>query len=211
MTVKLLRKIRNIFFPGSVAYWERRYRKNGNSGVGSYGEKARYKAAYLNKFVSENHISRVIEFGCGDGNQLKQFQFPYYLGLDISPTAVQICSKIFQEDKTKKFFIYDQKVLSESAMAFNAELSLSLDVIFHLVEDKIFENYMFDLFKASTKYVVIYAWDVEEEKKFHIRHRHFTRWINNNIPEFKLTERIISKGEGNFCDFFIYKRLETEG
>src|SRR5690242_8181522 len=68
----------NVAFPGSTVYWERRYQNKGNSGVGSYGEKAIYKANFLNAFVAEKEIKSVIELGCGDGNQLGYFKFREY-------------------------------------------------------------------------------------------------------------------------------------
>ncbi len=203
----LVGKIINSSFKGSAAYWEERYRNSGNSGTGSYGENAVYKADFINSFVVENTIQKVIEFGCGDGNQLKQFRFPSYIGLDISPTVVQKCTGIFKEDATKKFFVYDQKTLVDNAGTFSSDLSLSLDVIFHLVEDEVFENYMHHLFNLSSKYVIIYAWDVEEERKYHVRHRRFTSWIENNIMDFQLVKTI--KSDTNpFCDFFIYQRSD---
>src|SRR5665647_80330 len=135
----LVRKSRNRLFPGSTAYWEQRYRKNGNSGNGSYGKNAAYKATVLNQFVAENNISTVIEWGCGDGNQLKHFQFPSCIGLDVSPTAIQKCKDIFKDDPAKSFFLYDDKTFATNSGTFKASLSLSLDVVYHLVEDEVFE------------------------------------------------------------------------
>ncbi|MGD9858413.1 MAG: hypothetical protein AB7U20_26025 [Planctomycetaceae bacterium] len=57
-------------FTGSSDYWVRRYRKGRNSGGGSYGRLAEFKAQVLNDLVREHRIQTVIEFGCGDGNQL---------------------------------------------------------------------------------------------------------------------------------------------
>ncbi|MDQ2719759.1 MAG: class I SAM-dependent methyltransferase [Bacteroidota bacterium] len=202
----IVKKSVNYFFPGSAKYWENRYLKNGNSGKGSYGANAQYKALVLNQFVAENNISKVIELGCGDGNQLKQFMFPFYIGLDVSPTAIQKCGDIFKEDVSKSFFLYNEKAFADNGCAFIAELALSLDVIYHLVEDEVFENYMHSLFSASTQFVIIYAWDVEEEKKYHVRHRNFTQWIESNIRDFQLIETIKGKPGEHFCDFFIYKK-----
>ena len=41
----------------SSDYWERRYSKGGNSGIGSYGRLAEFKAEVLNRFVKENNIN----------------------------------------------------------------------------------------------------------------------------------------------------------
>ncbi len=199
----LFTKYRNLLFPGSKAYWERRYNRNGNSGIGSYGENALYKANVVNHFVENNKIKNVIEFGCGDGNQLKQFHFPKYIGFDVSPTAVKLCKEIFKKDHSKQFFLLTEKNVHQTIAEFNAELSLSLDVIYHLIEDEIYEKYMQCLFSASSQYVIIYAWDVEEKKNYHVRHRKFTKWIESNVTDFQLIERV---SENSFCDFFIYSR-----
>lgn len=203
MSQKLTRSIRNLLFPGSARYWEKRYRKEGNSGKGSYGKNAAYKANFLNEFVARNDVRKVIEFGCGDGNQLKQFHFPEYIGLDVSPTIIQKCKTLFESDRTKQFF-HSASLPANKETLLKADLVLSLDVIYHLVEDEVFESYMRDLFAASTRFVIIYAWDVEEGKKYHVRHRHYSKWIENNIEGFNLINKV-SNQEDNFCDFFVYE------
>ena len=197
LITNMFKKARNLIFPGSSSYWEKRYRRNGTSGIGSYGRSAEYKAGFLNRFVKGHNIQRVIEFGCGDGNQARQFDFHSYIGLDVSPTAIEKCSEVCKDDPCKQFFISDK-----TTTRLKAELAISLDVIYHLVEDEVYENYMRQLFAAATKYVIIYAWDVEEEKKFHVRHRKFTKWIEKEINDFQLIERV---SKDSYCDFFVYK------
>src|ERR1035438_7415845 len=80
--------IKQQSFPGSAEYWERRYSNGGNSGVGSYSVFAELKADVLNRFVSTHHVRTVIEFGCGDGNQLSLAEYPSYLGFDVSNTVI---------------------------------------------------------------------------------------------------------------------------
>jgi hypothetical protein len=57
-------------FPGSLGFWENNYQKGGDSGSGSYDQLAIFKADIINSFIKQNNIKTVIEFGCGDGNQL---------------------------------------------------------------------------------------------------------------------------------------------
>ena len=52
-------------FLSSTDYWIKRYESGGNSGSGSYGVLAQYKAEIINQFVIRNKLSTVIEFGCG--------------------------------------------------------------------------------------------------------------------------------------------------
>ncbi len=74
----------------------------------------------------------MIEYGCGDGNQLILADYPQYIGFDVSPDAVALCKKIFSADLTKAFHLMDEYNHQ------TADLTLSLDVIYHLVEDECF-------------------------------------------------------------------------
>lgn len=58
-------------FAGSKDYKIERYDGGGNSGVGSYHHLAEFKAEIINGFVAREGIKTGIEYGCGDGNQLK--------------------------------------------------------------------------------------------------------------------------------------------
>ena len=40
---------------------------------------------------------------------------------------------------------------------FVADLAISLDVVYHLIEDQVFEAYMKHLFAAGKRYVVVYS------------------------------------------------------
>jgi SAM-dependent methyltransferase len=197
-------------FPGSAAYWEKRYSTGGNSGVGSYTFFAEFKADVLNGFVATHHVQSVIDFGCGDGNQLRLAKYPAYLGFDVSRTAVSQCQKLFKSDTHKSFRLIS-KYNGEKA-----DLTLSLDVIYHLVEDAVFEGYMRTLFVASNQYVIIYASDSDDNggcEGAHVRHRKFTRWIRENLPNWNLVEQLPNRypyrgdyRKGSFAEFFIYER-----
>ena len=119
---------------GSAEYWEQRYKQGGNSGTGSYNHLAKFKAEVLNQFVKEKQINSIIEWGCGDGNQLSLAEYPSYLCYDVSKTAIEICNQKFQDDKTKDFIWCGEENFTDNK---TAELVLSLDVLFHLLEDDI--------------------------------------------------------------------------
>ena len=55
----------------SAAYWENRYASGGNSGAGSEGANAVWKATVINDFVASHYVRDVLEYGCGDGRQLE--------------------------------------------------------------------------------------------------------------------------------------------
>jgi len=178
------RCLREILFPGTVNCWEKVYASGGNSGRGSYGMLATYKANFVNAFVKKNRVRSVIEFGCGDGNQLRFAKYPKYIGLDVSATAIKKCMKIFRHDTTKSFFLYNPEYFIDKVNVFKCDLSISLDVIFHLVEDDLYEKYMYHLFQSADKFVIIYSSNTEDNalsKGFHIMHHEFTGWVKRNI------------------------------
>lgn len=194
----------------SSTYWDSRYVNGGTSGAGSYEHLAEFKASVLNPFVADKKIKTVIEFGFGDGNQLTLADYPNYVGYDVSQKAVEICRERFKGDTKKSF-----RLVSEW-QGETAELVLSLDVIYHLIENSVFEKYMSDIFRASSKYVVIYASDRDEHKEnqaIHVRHRKFTQWVADKAPEWRLLEHIPNQypiekyGEkGSFADFYVYEK-----
>ena len=101
-----------------MGYWEQRYAKGKNSGSGSYNRLAEFKAEIINAFIGENNITTVIEFGCGDGNQLTLANYPNYIGFDVSPTIIKICKEKFQTSKTKEFYVYKPEILQNDANKF---------------------------------------------------------------------------------------------
>jgi SAM-dependent methyltransferase len=199
-------------FPGSKEYWEERYKRGGTSGRGSYGKLAKFKADVINSFVKDNKVNSVIDFGCGDGNQLSLFKIPNYIGLDVSKTAIKMCIKRFSGDKTKSFFFYDPDCFIDNCSLFKADLALSLDVIYHLIEDRTFETYMKHLFSAAKKYVIIYSSDTDKNpfvRAPHCKNRKFTKWVETNFPEWKLIKKIKNRFPSkSHSDFFIYKRIK---
>ena len=194
----------------SKRYWEKRYAQNKTSGTGSYGNLAEFKACIINEFLTQKKISNVIEWGCGDGNQLKYMNYKKYIGFDVSKHASLMCTKKFHNDRSKKFFNITEYNNEK------ADLSLSLDVIFHLVEDNFFNNYMNRLFDSSKKYVIIYSSNSNhqfETKVEHYKNRKFTDWVESNKPSFKLINLIKNKypyeknkNSGSVSDFYFYMK-----
>lgn len=202
-------------FPGSYKYWENRYRSGGNSGSGSYGALAEFKADFLNTFVAKESIQSVVELGCGDGAQLALAGYPRYVGFDVTKSAVTMCIVKNRDDSTKSFFLYDPECFADPGGIFRADLSLSLDVIYHLIEDAVFDAYMKHLFGASARFVVIYSSDHDEViSNAHIRHRNFSQIVETRFPSWKLVWREPqhfpdpSGQNGSFCDFFVFKKRE---
>jgi cyclopropane fatty-acyl-phospholipid synthase-like methyltransferase len=201
-----------LLFRSSASYWETRYARGGNSGSGSYGRQAEYKAAFLNSFVMANDVRTVIEFGCGDGSQLRRAEYPAYLGIDVSPTAIRMCADAFRKDQSKSFFLYCPDAYFDPARFIHGDAALSLDVLFHLVEDEVFESYLRSLFNAADRFVVIYGSDrVARSVAPHVRHRKFTSWVDEHFGiDWELLQ-VEPAPTGGYQDFHVFARRASQG
>lgn len=197
----------------SKDFWEKRYLSGGNSGCGSYGNLALFKANIINEFIKNNNIDTIIDYGVGDGNQLKLIdtQNKNYIGIDISHTILKKCKEIFIKDNTKIFLHTDD--INDNL---KANLVISCDVIYHLIEEKTYLEYMKNLFNMSTKYVIIYSKNENLNHVEHVKFRKFEDYIDNNCHKWSLINYIPNKypqviiGCNNEntspSDFFIYKK-----
>lgn len=189
-------------------YWDRRYRKGGTSGAGSYGRLAEFKAEILNRFVAEHNVKTVVEHGCGDGAQLELARYPAYIGFDVAPKAVEMCRERFKNDPAKQFCVVGEKEPGQH------DLALSLDVIYHLVEDAVYEAYMRSLLDSSHQYLGIYASNEDKvTQDIHVRHRRFVDFIDatgnwrliGHVPNrFPFDRR--SKNQTSFADFYFFEK-----
>ena len=105
----------------------------------------------------------------------------------------------YKNDPTKSFHLLARHSVKQS------ELSLSLDVIYHRIEDDVFHDHMKMLFEATRKYVIIYSSNFVQKTRRHVRHRKFSDWIAQNRPEFKRIQIIKNKYPVETqASFFVY-------
>lgn len=189
-------------------YWESRYAHGGTSGSGSYNRLAKFKAEVINQFISTHRISSIIEWGCGDGNQLGLFLPVSYIGYDMSETIIERCKSKYPSGN-KTFIWYDGSRQNVK----KRELALSLDVIYHLIEDEVFENYMYNLFMNSERYVCIYSSNYDLDIGLHQKNRNFTEYIKHEFSEWRQIDFIKNKypydsndpENTSMSDFYIYE------
>ena len=186
----------------SRVYWEHRYASGGNSGDGSRGDNAQRKADYLNAFVKDNQVRSVLEFGCGDGHQLALANYPDYVGLDVAETAIEKCRTLFALDSHKRFY------LLPTLWPLTAELVLSLDVTYHLVEQAVYDRHLEDVFSSATRFVILYTTDsdVVDPSLYtadHVKHRPVCRDVTARFPGWLMTDCELAAGGS---DFYTYQR-----
>tara|TARA_Y100000748_G_scaffold301720_1_gene302483 strand:+ start:1442 stop:2110 length:669 start_codon:yes stop_codon:yes gene_type:complete len=189
--VMLLRKIiREIFrgtitkrFTNSKEYWEERYYYGGNSGRGSYDEDAKIKSDFLNDTVLHYDLENVVDIGCGDGNNLSYFNTINYFGIDLSETIIKKNKKKFINDKSKKFYLLKNNqvdIIKDINQCINKinTIILSFDVIFHLVEDKIYNDHLNFINNINATYCLVSSSDVNishDSSVPHVRHRNYSK------------------------------------
>lgn len=192
----------------SSAYWEARYRNGGTSGAGSCGRLAAFKADFINAFVADNAVASVLDFGCGDGNLLSLLSLPDYVGVDVSATVLARCAVRFAATRGWRFLSPDHL---DAAM--RAELALSVDVVFHLVEDDVYERYLHNLFAHATRFVIVYSSNQDATwPARHVRHRRITGDVTARWPAWHLLAHVPNRfpydparaEETSFADFFVY-------
>ncbi|MFC3747825.1 methyltransferase [Paenibacillus sp. GCM10012306] len=140
-----------------INYWEQTYKTGGNSGSGSYGVLAEFKAAVVNACIERYNVNEVIEFGCGDGHQLGLINYPRYIGLDISSESVRICQEKYGDDPTKAFATYHPLTWTGGQQGLQADMTVCLDVLYHIIDENHFQATLSHVLNASRDIVVIYS------------------------------------------------------
>jgi 2-polyprenyl-3-methyl-5-hydroxy-6-metoxy-1,4-benzoquinol methylase len=188
-----------------VSYWENRYRDGGTSGSGSYGETAIYKSGIVNKIVENNNILSVIDFGCGDGNQLTYCHYKKYLGLDVSQTAIEICCKKFSNDFSKSFMVYNPRCFKNNGYL-SADLVICMDVLYHITDENDYNKTIDDIFSCCPKIVILFTALYDFSSQKHI----ITRDIFSAIlryPQYEVADIIKQEHTPeSVADFLILKK-----
>lgn len=189
-------------------YWERRYREGRTSGAGSEGSEGQYKADYVSDFIHNHDIKSVIDWGCGDGQVLDliRLEDATYIGVDVSPTIVDRMQKKYDHPSY-------QFMTSEYAKGghYVADLTLSMDVLFHLPADTDYFAYLLQLFGSAEKYVMIYSTNYAGGRTArHVFRREFTPDIAERFPDWELRTVETPLREG-LASFFVYEKVSLCG
>lgn len=155
-------------------YWEYRYANGNSSGSGSYGENAEFKAKVIDRIIKENNIKKLVDFGCGDGNQISLIKSDvFYTGYDISKTAISLCEEKFKGDEKKRFILYDPLTFKPKPVY---EMSMSLDMLFHVTKEEDW-LYTINCICSSSNDVILIITNTEEIKNEYFPHVNFKRKI----------------------------------
>lgn len=190
----------------SIGFWDDKYKKGKRVGSGSTGRLAEFKVQTLNKFIQDNNIKSVLDIGCGDGSITNKLIAQNIVGADTSHTIISKCRI---ENPTIEF------IMCQDLGYRKAELCISLDVVYHLVDDEDYVGHLTDLFMRSGRFVIIYSSNVDRNfiEGQRIRHRKFTDFVKAKFAGWALDAVIRNlypitdrKELESFSDFYIFKK-----
>ena len=193
----------------SKQYWVDRYANGNDSGSGSDGVLGDYKASFINSLIHMLSLKSIVDHGCGDGKLLNLLDLEgvEYRGYDVSIDAIS---------KIEGFHVstYDDYIPRRF------DLALSMDVLFHLIEDEVFNSYMSMLFNDG-EFVLIYGYDSEDDPMLkhgrrslpHMKYRSFSKWISENTSHYLsgIFDNPYTYDHntrtGSICSFYLYHNV----
>jgi SAM-dependent methyltransferase len=182
-----------------AAYWEDRYRKGKRgSGAGSRGDEAKVKAAFVNALIARYRVRRVIDWGCGDGVVASLIRSRRYIGLDVSESALALCRERVR--RARCHWLHFDGLTAPKLPP--GDLALSLDVIFHLVDDELYRAHLALLF-GSAPLVAIHSSNRDEPGQAHVLHREF-------LPDVPPGWRCVTRPDDDAAiGFWVFEREEA--
>jgi SAM-dependent methyltransferase len=196
----------------SIDYWETRYKNGGNSGLGSRGDNLEFKGKVINQLIEKYNIKSICDLGCGDGEQIKTYNIKKYIGLDVSKSTIDNCKNIFKSDKNKKFYVYQDFNKKNNIV----DATISIDVMYHIIEEDIYNNYLNDLINISSKYIIIYSYNNFTNRLInshaHIKHREFVETMkskNTKLIEYIPNYQRIDDSDKIYADFYIFEKINN--
>lgn len=189
-------------------YWDDRYRTGVGAGNGSRGRLYEFKLNTVQNIVDDFGIESVVDVGCGDGTQMMSLRVKKYTGLDISPTAIDIASRL--SGKGRNYFIMNEDSTAKGKIA---DMAVSLDVVFHLPDDQ-YQAHIDLLFRLAKRYVLIYAPNHSGEGIRLASHMHFHEFVPDIKEKFGLDPILrieqpypvegAPANNTSYCEFYLF-------
>lgn len=139
----------------SARHWEQRYINNRDSGEGSYGEVATLKLNLIKEHIPEDEVKSILDFGCGDfvfGSRISfYFKRASYLGIDQSKFIIE-----------RNKYIYNSRFTFQEGQTVPPEkfdLVVCDDVLFHIIDEKDYNNLLQALNQSYSKFLILTAFD----------------------------------------------------
>ncbi len=202
-------------YKDATAYWTKRYEVGMGSGIGSRGQLAHYKAEFVNDFIRDHAIGSLIDLGCGDGHIAAMLQVERYLGLDIVPSSIGLCRSQFGNRPDMTFTPISAGSIGNFEHFLSCDLSLSMDVSFHIVDEAEFAAHVRRLCMFTSRYAILYSSRSQETTRSlngeapraHKLHRDIVAAVQTEAPDFRyLGEEPHPYPEESQARFHIFER-----
>ncbi len=164
---------------------------------------SRYQCNFLNRFIRQNDVADLIQFGCADSKLPQRLKVGAYLGVDAAPEVVAQCRQSAY-NPTRQFV-----AAGELPAGAAADLALSIQAIRRLVAEVEFNAHFRALFDTARRHVIIQGndggpgWGGDA--------RRFTAHVQRYFPAWRLAAQLPSPFPPAAAagDFFVYARGET--
>lgn len=152
----------------AVSYWNKRFKEKGDVGWGSQKRSKWYKQKKdaIADVLKKGEVNKVLDICCGDCKfiaELPEFHDGSIEYVGIEPTKV-IYDQITKEFPDKTFLNITPSELIKTDMN-NGQFSLIIcyDFLFHIVDDKLYNDFIKWMFNRDNKYIIISYDDVDEK------------------------------------------------
>ncbi len=129
--------------------WNVHYRLGGSSGLGSVGLSRSWKWSVIGKHVAR--VDEVVDVGCGDLSFWEGRDCLHYVGIDSS-------SYIIKKDRLNRPNWSFVESRGERSLAVSGRVVFCLDVLFHVLDDDVFELIIKNLCAYSSEWIFVHTW-----------------------------------------------------
>ncbi len=140
-------------------YWENHYKKGNISGLGSIDPYKDWKWSIINIY-GDIETKSVVDLGCGDLNFWHDHKCYYYIGIDISPTVIDLNVESINYGRviSKKKPLFAKGNSSNISFDIHVNYAFCFDVLFHLLVFNDFYFTLVNLAKMSTDLIFLNNW-----------------------------------------------------
>lgn len=183
-------------------YWNRRYQRGSGSSFEPHEGVINFETGLINEFIKKHEIKSVLDMGCGDGSVFQRLRnLPIYHGMDISSIIIARMQQKYEKDDSRMFF--EPHTMPD----YYYDLVISIDTIYHLVNDHEYIDYLEKLEKKCKNYLIISSTNYNAYYGGgYIRHRAFLKDIKD--LGFKLLKKVDSPFDTDQCGYFVFEKLK---
>lgn len=153
------------FFPNAT-FWSWRYQTNPElgSGIGSRGVALEGKRRLIAEVLEAVDPRSVIDVGCGDGEAMRGQSVPSYTGVDASPAAIELATRVIPEGH----FV----VGGIESIDHGADLVVCLDVLIHQADSRAYRRLVSDLVERAQLALLVSGYEAEPSSTSPMVHFH---------------------------------------